>query len=95
MNTWKFREQPNTAIICNKKIINDGAWIAYVSHDLSDGGWQFHTVDSELLEADAMVVSLKNIVDLDNSVVELADLPLGWHAWREAKTLKWEKALMA
>lgn len=94
MTTWKFSEQPNIAVICNRKIINDGAWIAYVSHDLPDGGWQFHTVDGELVEADAMVVSLKNIIDLDVSIAELAQLPAGWHAWRQSKTLEWVKARM-
>ena len=36
-------------------------------------------------EKDAAVVSLHNIVQLDPTVADLADLPLGWHAWRDSR----------
>jgi hypothetical protein len=93
MSEWPFSDPPNVAVIVNSKIIRDGDWIAHVSHDSDDGAWQFHIKDGdELSENDAMVVSLKEIVDLDPSVLELADLPLGWRAWRVSKVSPWERA---
>jgi hypothetical protein len=38
-----------------------------------------------------MVVGLGSIVELDPSVCELADLPLGWRAWRSSKTEPWRR----
>lgn len=87
---WKFQDPPNVAVIANRKIVNGGDWIAYVTHDEDDGGWQFHNREP-LTERDATVVSLRSIFELDRSVEELADLPLGWHAWRENKDAQWQR----
>ncbi|WP_244216432.1 hypothetical protein [Herbaspirillum rubrisubalbicans] len=40
---WPFQDQPKTAVIVNRKIVARESWIAYVTHDLDDGCWQFHT----------------------------------------------------
>ena len=89
--TWQFNDPPNVAVIVNRKIIFEGDWIAYVSHDLDDGCWQFHTCQSEpVREEDAMLVSLKNIVDRDPSINALSELPLGWHAWRDSHDSEWQ-----
>jgi hypothetical protein len=93
MSEWPFSDPPNVAVIVNRKIIRDGEWIAQVSHDSDDGAWQFHIKEEdELSESDATVVSLKEIVDLDPTVLELADLPLGWRAWRVSKGSPWKHA---
>lgn len=96
MTDWPFSDPPNVAVIANKRIVHDGDWIAYVSHDVEDGAWQFHIGDRNALnESDAAVVSLRSIVQLDPTIVELADLPLGWEAWRESKDSKWHRAQRA
>jgi hypothetical protein len=69
--------------------MNGREWIAYVSHD--DGGWQFHSIESSR-ESDAVVIGLAEIVDLDASLAELADLPLAWRAWRVSKDSSWQRA---
>jgi hypothetical protein len=90
--SWPFSDPPNVAVIANRKIIFNGAWIAYVSHDLDDNGWQFHVEAEELTEKNAAVVSLKNILDRDPTVALLADLPPGWHAWRASGSTAWLRA---
>jgi hypothetical protein len=93
METWPFEDPPNVAVITVRAIIERRDWIAYVSHDSDDGGWQFHTSEpGPPREADAAVVALREIVRLDESVAELADLPLGWHAWRAAKNAPWQRS---
>lgn len=93
---WEFDDEPNTAVIANRKIISDGQWIAYVSHDSDDGIWQFHTSQTELLrEENATVVSLQNIIMIDHSIAYLADLPRGWCAWRNSVNDPWEKYKLA
>lgn len=93
---WRFAEPPNMAVIANRKIISSGEWIAYVSHDSDDGAWQFHVISSDSVnENDAVLVSLQEIVNIDHSITILADLPLGWCAWRNSKDDDWKRAVIS
>ena len=91
---WPFLDPPNVAVFTSKKILHNGDWIYYVTHDKEDGAWQFHPHSGLTPEDDAAVTSLKNIVNLDESIRKLADLPVGWHAWRETPESKWKRASM-
>jgi hypothetical protein len=87
----KFTDPENTAVVTTKKIIDGTANITLVSHDAKDGGWQF--LENDLLpeEENAAVVGLKDIVALDGSVEELADLPRGWVAKRDSIGSAWQR----
>lgn len=87
---WKFNDPENLAVIINRKILG-GDWISYVSHDADDGGWQFHNQEVPE-EEDAAVVSLREVVAIDSSIAELADLPVGWYAWRNSSSAQWHRA---
>ncbi|MGQ4599727.1 hypothetical protein [Nocardia sp. R6R-6] len=78
-------------VFVDRRIIREGHWIAYVTHDSDDGAWQFHTADAELDHA--MIVSLENVVNRDPSITQLADLPLGWCAWRASTEEPWQRAV--
>jgi hypothetical protein len=93
MTEWPFKDSPNVAAIINRKVVEGNAWIAFVSHDVDDGAWQFHVEDRAAIptEKDALVVSLREVVDLDPTVRELASLPYGWHAWRRSKNSPWQR----
>jgi hypothetical protein len=92
MAKWKFEDPQNVAVFVNRKAIRDGGWIARVVHDDDDGSWQFHAHESEEFdESDIMIISLKNVVEKDNTIMQLADLPYGWHAWRETKSSTWKR----
>jgi len=67
-------------------------WIGYVSHDDDDGTWQFHPFDGQASAQHAAVTSLRQIVAIDSTVSELADLPLGWHAQRDDRNSPWERS---
>ena len=90
MDDWSFADPPNLASITVRQVVHDGQPILLVVHDADDGGWQFLTGDS-VGYADAMVVSLAYVVGLEVSLVELADLPLGWQAWRETRDQPWQR----
>jgi len=87
---WPFEDAPNVAVITTQDVL-DGEWIAYVSIDEEDGGWQFHS-EGQSDEEDARVVSLRRIFTLDPSISQLADLPLGWRAWRRSPDAPWQRA---
>lgn len=93
MSDWKFSDPPNVAVIVDRSIVSGEEWIAHVSHDADDGAWQLHTSKGAVAnEADAMLISLRKATQLDPSIIELADLPLGWRAWRDAKDSTWHRA---
>jgi hypothetical protein len=90
MKTWPFNDPPNVAVFTSKKIVDHGTWIQRVTHDEDDGAWQFHP-HGGTAESEAFVVSLKSITKIDPSVLSLADLPLGWCAWRNTKDEPWKR----
>lgn len=92
-DTWPFDDAPNTAVIADGKIIRGETWTYYVGHDEDDGSWQFHGPEGFASEEDAKVVSLGTMLKLDRSIADLADLPLGWCAWRDSQNEKWERAV--
>lgn len=92
MKTWPFTEDEATAVFTTKRILDGDDWIHYVTHDAEDGAWQFHPYTGPTPEGESAIVSLKSIVGIDDSVCHLADLPRGWHAWRESKSVAWVRA---
>jgi len=90
---WPFADPPNTAVFTTNGILDRQEWIYLVTHDSEDGAWQFHHArDNELRTTEAVVVALHRILEIDPAVAKLADLPLGWQAWRESKDAEWIRA---
>jgi hypothetical protein len=91
-STKKFSEPLNTAVLTTIHVMKEGSPIVWVSHEL-DGDWQF--MGNETIEdyrKVAMVVSLESIIQLDKSVIKVADLPMGYCATRNSKSDKWSIA---
>ena len=90
MDDWPFDQPPNCAVITLRQIVFESAPILHVTHDSDDHGWQFLGLEDAQVE-DSSVVSLSEILRLDPSVREVADLPPGWHAWRRAVGALWTR----
>jgi hypothetical protein len=88
---WPFDQAPNCAVITLRSIVFGGRPILHVTHDEDDHGWQFLSA-GDADEQDAAVVALSEIVELDSSVLEIADMPPGWHAWRASRSSPWERS---
>ena len=82
MTPWPFSDPPNLLIITVKQILHGGKPVLYVVHDADDGGWQFLT-GGPFDTADALLVTLKSMIEHDPSLAQLADLPIGWSARRD------------
>lgn len=91
-SVWPFQDAPNVAVFTDQRIIDGSSWIYYVGHDEDDGAWQFHVKEGTGDEAYAKLVGLKTVFEIDASIAELADLPLGWCAWRENSGDEWKRA---
>jgi hypothetical protein len=87
---WPFADPMDLAVITLGRIVREGAPLLLVTHDEEDGAWQF--LDGEhVFEDDALVVSLFEMVQFDPSLRELADLPVGWFAWRASPGEPWQR----
>jgi len=87
----KFKESLNTAVFTTKFVLEERKTITFVSHDNDDGAWQFLSDDQwDDFESVARVISLQEIIELDQSLLDLVDLPLGYSASRANKNDDWK-----
>lgn len=91
MGDWPFDDPENVVSMTVRQITHGGQPILYVAHDADDGMWQFLT-GGPVQMADAMIVALREVYDIDPSISELADLPLGWTAERSAPGQPWRRS---
>jgi hypothetical protein len=82
----------NTAVFTSARVVDLEDWVHYVTHDEDDGAWQFHGFSGPTNEKDVAVVSLEHMLRIEPRLEELADLPLGWCAWRDEKEASWKRA---
>jgi hypothetical protein len=88
MENWKFDQLPNCAAITLRSILFEGAPILHVVHDLEDHGWQFLGLD-DADEKDIALVAMREIVELDPTVQEIAHIKPGCRAWRHSHESEW------
>ena len=89
-DTWPFDQPRNCATFTTRQILERLEAIVLVSHDADDHGWQFIGT-SDVTMADARLVCLGEIVRLDPTVIEVADLPPGWQAFRKIAGEPWSR----
>jgi len=62
----------------------------FIIESKDDGAWQFFSNDNfEQHEDVAMIVGLGEIIKLDSSILEIADMPKGYLAERNSKKDSW------
>ena len=92
MRDWPFEDPVNVTAITTVKVLEEGHPILLVAHDEEDGMWQVlcgTTNDPE----DGRIVCLGCLYNRDSTIGELADLPLGWRASREAIGVAWHREI--
>ena len=88
---WPFDQGRRCAVVTLRSIVIGGEPILLVFHDRDDHGWQF--LDGRAFEtSNAALVALEEIVKQDPSVLEIANVPPGWKAWRDSKSSPWRRA---
>jgi hypothetical protein len=86
---WPFRDSPEVEALASARVMN-GEPILLVTHDAADGGWQFLCGSTDRA-VEVRAVELGELVSRDSSLCALADLPLGWRAWRATARDSWQR----
>lgn len=85
----QFKDSLNKGVFTTSYIIDNNSPITFVSHEL-DGDWQF--MGDEIIEdyrVIARVISLEEMIAHDNSILDIADLKIGYRALRKRQKDKW------
>lgn len=91
---WPYPDPEDFDAVTLKRIVAGESPILRVAHDEGGGGWQFLDGGGFDVE-DAVLASLKAIVGIDPGLLELADLPAGWVAERDAPGGPWRRSAAA
>ena len=88
---WPFADPTNLGVFTTVGVMNRTEPICLVTHDL-DGSWQFLPRSGASMPRDARIIALKEAVDADQSLLELANLPRGWQATRQYQYAVWQRS---
>jgi len=86
--TKKFLENTNTAVFTTKFILERRP-VLYVYHYEDDGAWSF-TGNEDCEDGEYRLISLEEMINIDNSILELADMPVGFYAKRGDINSSWK-----
>jgi len=83
---------PGDIALTSRQVLQDGWPILLVTHDADDGAWQFVNGHGDTEDTDsAMAVAVETVFEVDPTIAGLADLPLGWRAWRDSPDHPWRR----
>ncbi len=89
LDEFKFKENEKTACFVCEHVLNKTRPILFVSHDLEDSSWQFLCGKDDHSEQSAKIISLKEATELDPSINELYEMPIGVGVERKDIKSKW------
>jgi hypothetical protein len=84
----QFKESLQSAVFTSDYIISKKSSIVYIAHH-DDGTWEFWG-NEIVTEREIRIVSLAQIIKIDPTVLEVADMPVEFNAIRESKNLNWK-----
>ncbi|MES2436605.1 MAG: hypothetical protein V4519_01210 [Patescibacteria group bacterium] len=87
ITNWEFKEAINARVFTTPEIASGIKPVLFAIHEL-DGDWQF--LPSEKTEdKNAIFIPLRYLIENDNTLSELGNLPVGWHAKRKSIEDSW------
>ena len=86
---WPFEAPTNAVAYTNQRVLREDYLVLLVSHD-NDGDWQFLCGSDD--PGACLIVCLACAFERDRTVGLVADLPVGWQAWRESVNDHWHRA---
>src|SRR5438874_228621 len=86
---WPFPEPRSYVTFVTAQVLERAEPILHAVHD-ENGEWQFIGSTDGTVE-NGRVIALREAVELDPSVLQLADMPIGWHAFRDSPERPWTR----
>ncbi len=87
---WKFDQEPKVGAVTTRQVLDDSSPILLVIHYGDDCSWAF-LCDTTEDETDSRMVTMEQMVKLDPTLEDIADLPPGWIAYRDFVGDEWDK----
>lgn len=87
---YNFPDSPNTACFVCSHVLSREYPILNVTHDHSDGAWQFLCGKDEHEISTAKIICLEDAVKMDAALNELSEMPIGTGARRKSVNDKWQ-----
>ena len=92
-NSWPFDQPRDCSVLSTREVVESEEPILHVTHDSDDHDWQFIGSSDGTWE-NSRVIALHEAVELDPSLLQLADLPVGWHAVRDSPGDPWRREVI-
>lgn len=86
---WPFENPVNAISYCTAKVARQLSPVRQVSHDW-DGDWQFLDATTDEPE-ECVILCMGCVFERDPSLREIANLPIGWSAFRQEIGAAWER----
>ncbi len=88
MEKNKYTMNKNQYVFTTRFVIYDNSEIIRIMHE-ENGDWQFLGCEENLNESDAVIISLGEMMDFDESLCVVESLPVGKQAIRKDKQSPW------
>lgn len=92
MTDWTNSVPPNLGVFVMVEVIEGASILSRVVHDVN-GDWQFLD-DRDVGYREPALLCMEDVVELEPSITELLDLPLGWCATRQTALSRWRREPM-
>ncbi|AMK77298.1 MULTISPECIES: hypothetical protein [Methylomonas] len=86
MNKNVFDISEDTVVVTSTYIVKEKMPILYVMHEFDEVEgviWQFHSGNNDYETDKILLVSLKNILNIDTTISDVSNLPVGFIARRK------------
>lgn len=90
MNHWPFAAGPDTLASTTVAILDRKRPVLFVEHD-AKGYWHVYDGSTLFNLSDVALAPLRELLDQEPALAELADLPKAWRAMRTDKDSPWER----
>ncbi|PSL22983.1 hypothetical protein [Chitinophaga ginsengisoli] len=85
-----FKDKPTTLVFTTRFIIKNREPILNIFHHEEDGAWEFTGQTQAIVDTDYNVILLSEMINIDPGIFEVADLPLGYRAFRSSPIDPWQ-----
>lgn len=86
---WPFDQAPDVAAITTRQVLDLHFPILLVTHYEDDHSWAFLCGTTQDYETDGRLIGMHEVLELDGTLREVANLPPGWSAWRKDRGSEW------